>query len=319
MPFKLRFIALVSILLLSLSLFGQSNDEMYQFGFHNSNKPQSQQNNYSTPLYDFRKSLNQLHEDLSEYHYVVDTEDLWFINSENMNFIKYQNKYQNGSLAGRPILHKKDIINILRKVYQDEYEYEQKMNDLSMIQYRYPFDEFMETRLKSMYIFSYGVKLEISNHLIPAIEDAIRNHPDNPQNPNNTLNDIVYSPEPEATHCHSVGPPGKGFMLGTKQLGNWCSYHQNGRLSQEFPYAHGERHGTAREYFDNGERRAEYTYWNGKKNGQSLVWWNNGNIRSKHYLEDDQLHGEARTWYKNGNPSTCWIYNYGKKNSRCPL
>jgi hypothetical protein len=168
------------------------------------------------------------------------------------------------------------------------------------------------------------VKLEIQSNLIPAIEDAIRNHPDNPHNKNNTLDDNFYSPEPEATHCHSVGPAGQGFMVGTNQLGNWCMYHQNGRLSEEIPYAHGNRHGTAREYFDNGKLRAEYTYFNGKKNGKKRVWYRSGEyeneiLKSEHNYEDDRLHGEARTWYQNGNPSTCWRYNYGQKLYKCPL
>ena len=122
-----------------------------------------------------------------------------------------------------------------------------------------------------------------------------------------------------ATHCHSIGSG--SYMIGDKNtLGNWCSYHQNGRLSQEIPYAHGKRHGTAREYFDNGERRAEYTYWNGKKNGQKFVWYRNGHLRSKHYYQDDKLDGEARTYYEqDGRPSTCWFYPHDGKRYKCPL
>lgn len=172
--------------------------------------------------------------------------------------------------------------------------------------------------------YSDGIKQQMRNTSIPQLTEYIKHHPDNPNNPLNPYDPNVdpYEPGPEpsgATHCHSIGPNGKGFMVGDKQLGSHCMYHQNGRLSQEMPYAHGKKHGTARNYYDNGEKSAEYPYWNGKKNGQQLSWYRNGNLKGRHYFEDNQLHGEARTYYEDGRPTACWLYDHGRRISRCPL
>jgi hypothetical protein len=155
-------------------------------------------------------------------------------------------------------------------------------------------------------------------------KQEILHHPDNPNNPLNPYDPNIdpYIPEPEptpATHCHSIGPAGDGFMIGDRQLGNHCMYHQNGRLSHEVPYAHGVRHGTERTYFDSGEKREERTYWNGELNGKQFTWYRNGNYSSTKNFEDGKSRGEYRTYYEDGRPTACFTYHSNGKRTKCPL
>ena len=137
----------------------------------------------------------------------------------------------------------------------------------------------------------------------------------------NSFQPTSFQPIPKpsgATECRSIGPKGKGFMVGTKQSGNWCMYHRNGRLSQETPYAHGVKHGMSREYYDNGNRRRQIPYWNGKYHGKTIWWYRNGNSQSMVHHDNGVEHGEYRTWYENGRSSACFMYTYGKR-VKCSL
>ena len=125
---------------------------------------------------------------------------------------------------------------------------------------------------------------------------------------------------PGSTHCKATGPNGRGFMVGNKQSGSHCMYHNsNGRLSQVIPYANGLRHGLGINYYDNGYKSSETPYRNGKKHGQQLSWYRNGNLKSKLSWENGKQRGEYRTWYKNGRPSACWTYYYDGSRNKCPL
>lgn len=118
-----------------------------------------------------------------------------------------------------------------------------------------------------------------------------------------------------ATHCHSIGSG--SYMIGNTQLGTRCSYHQNGRLSQETPYAHGVIHGTMRKYWDNGNKREEHPYWNGQRNGTKYAWRKDGiRLETINYV-DGRKHGEARSFSNNGNLSRCSIYNHGSRTGSC--
>ncbi|MBM9518895.1 hypothetical protein JWG39_03580 [Desulforhopalus vacuolatus] len=57
----------------------------------------------------------------------------------------------------------------------------------------------------------------------------------------------------------------------------------------------------------------------GQREGLVKVWWSNGNRKSVAHYVKGKLHGEMRTYFQNGNPASCFIYNHGKRNSKCPL
>ncbi len=281
MLIKLRFIGLLLILLLSTSIFGQNYQSM---------------------------SLHELKEELNYWNNCVNQGDWWFF------------RRMRGSIDQAPAFQPniKGLKIWMKEKYGKDYFYvnsnyepDIRFESIAYDQKRDLYDVKGEVtrEIGAMQKFSNNQKAWHRNNTIPAIENAIRNHPDNPNKP---------GPEPSgATHCHSIGSG--SYMIGNTQSGNKCYYHSNGRLRQEVPYAHGKRHGTLINYFDNGDKQSVIPYWNGEKNGKFISWWRNRNIKSTLDYEDGKQRGEYRTWYENGRPSACWTYHYDGSRSKCPL
>lgn len=248
MLIKQRFIVLVVSSLLSFSLFGENYSPHSLDNLPKPNNFLNGPNNYSTHLYNFHKSLNELHKDLSEYHYLLNSKDLWVVEDE-------------GSTAGITVFHKGEIINTLVKKF---YEKNNMWNTNAASEAQY-----VQRHLEKMSYFSSLVKLEIRSNLIPAIEDAIKHHPDNPNSPN------YLNPKDQdniqiigATECHSIGSG--SYIIGDKNtLGTKCTYYSNGRLKSETQYAHNQKHGLERWYYDTGDLSSAGDNFNGRKVG---VW-----------------------------------------------
>ncbi len=190
-----------------------------------------------TTIYGQNKSLDELHKDLNYYHNVVDAKDMWFF------------KRRRGPMNLPPaFLPKNEGMEIW---FVDNYGKDGQITEAAMQQ-----------AMINMYNFSKGVKLEIRKNTIPAIESAIRNHPDNPNNshnPNTHHNPTLSSAET----CHSIGKPGP-LTLGNKQMGWKCHYYSNGQLNYERQYKNGVLHGTSNKYLKSGHPESLSEYWNGK-------------------------------------------------------
>ena len=242
MLIKLRFIGLLLILLFNTSTFGQ--------------------NNFSS------KSLYELHDDLNYWHNTVDKGDWWFF------------RRMRGSIDRAPdfLPSMKGLRIWMRETYGKDYFYFDSKNELnvkfSSMAYdkNRPFDVIkweVLREIQAMNQFSNNMKAWHRNNTIPAIENAIRNHPDNPNNPNFHLNpfdpndqgnNIVNQPEASgATSCHSRG---KGdFRIGTGRLQYRCIYYGSGQLHQEIPYVNNKRQGTEMIYYKNGKLSGKVDYW----------------------------------------------------------
>ena len=228
MLIKLRFIGLLLILLFNTSIFGQNYQSM---------------------------SLQELNEDLTYWNNVVDKGDWWFF------------RRMIGSIDRAPafLANVKGLRIWMRETYGKDYFYFDSNNELSVkfssmaYDKNRPFDVIkweVLRELQAMHQFSDDMKTWHRNNTIPAIENAIINHPDNQYNP-------IYSLEPtSAQSCHSRG---KGsFWVGTGSLQYYCSYFGTGQLSSETPYVDKKKHGTKISYYKNGNPKAKTDYWNDK-------------------------------------------------------
>ena len=237
MLIKLRFIGLLLILSLSSSIFGQDYRSM---------------------------SLNELTEDLTYWHNVVDQKDWWFF--------KKHDRYGRVIEDAPPVfLRRNEGVRIeFEAKYGKDFFFYHSGGILSM-----DADKMAKAYNRSVWEIEleldaiFGAMLNYSDknkewhrkNTIPTIEDAIRNHQDNPFKP-------IVSEESGATECHSIGSG--SYMIGDKNtLGTVCTYYSNGRLSSETQYAHNKKHGLQRLFYNTGDLSAKGDNFNGKKVG---VW-----------------------------------------------
>ena len=188
------------------------------------------------------RSLQDLQQDLIYYNNVLSANNMWFFQKAVINMYTLDTNYSTILLPRNEGIDK--YINYMKMMG--------KYN-------RYTIDE----NIRQLNRDSDKIKSYIHDVTVPAIEHAIRNHPDN-QN-----NSIIYTDEASgATECHSRG---KGsFWVGTGRVKYYCSYHGSGQLYFEVPYVNKQKHGTSIAYYQNGNIQSKTDYWNGKRTKERL-------------------------------------------------
>jgi len=78
------------------------------------------------------------------------------------------------------------------------------------------------------------------------------------------------------------------------------SYHPNGKVAVEAPYANGKLNGVFRSYFENGNLWQTIGYKNGIEEGFSTTYFENGSKKSKETYRSGILHGTVEEFYDSG-------------------
>lgn len=192
-----------------------------------------------------QRSFSELQKELTYYTNVVNDNGWWFVPASNEVPVAFP---------------RKDAINVaIQRLISKGTYMEWQLDDL----------------IRTLQDFSNNTKYHMRNTYIPQLQEQIRHHPDNPNNPNFHLNPFDPNVDPSRPEsepieaqtgtCHSQGKPGPLWIGDANRQTGWkCHYYSNGQLNYERQYKNGVQHGTSNRYLKSGHPENLSVFWNGK-------------------------------------------------------